>query len=78
MTNVIVWALLTGLVTGGAWVGIVLGRQRRRLGRFDYREIEDLRRRVAELERGVGDRLSAAEERLDFVERLLPRGPTEP
>ena len=70
MFATIVWALLTGLITGGAWVGIVLIRHRRQLARLEPELLDDLRRRVAGLE-GVASRLGEVEERLDFAERLL-------
>lgn len=83
MEQVVIWALLTGVVTGGVWVAIVLhGRQKWLRQQYqamvevtDHRlgQLEDTNRRVAELE-----------ERLDFTERLLtnperstadPKGP---
>lgn len=80
MEQVVMWALLTGVVTGGVWVAIVLnGRQRWLRQQYqamvevtDHRlgQLEDTNRRVAELE-----------ERLDFAERLLTnpdRSTTDP
>ncbi len=74
MENTIVWALLTGFVTGGTWVGIVLfrvmRRQRELTGEQD-RFRTDLHR-LDELDQ-VHARLAEVEERLEFAERLLTR-----
>lgn len=71
MGNTILWALFTGIVSGGVWVGIVLiGRQRRRSELQTAMRLE-LERRLDELE-GVDTRLAELEERVDFAERLLP------
>lgn len=71
MSNVIVWALTTGLVTGAIWATILIYRRQRRLPRAtDQREVEAMRRRLEELE-NVAQRLTEAEERLDFTEHLL-------
>jgi hypothetical protein len=68
--QVVLWALLTGMVTGGAWVGIVLVRHQRRLARLEPPPLDDVYRRLDELE-GVGQRLAEIEDRVDFAERLL-------
>ncbi len=70
MAEITLWALLTGMITGGVWVGIVLVRHQRRLARLQPEVLEDLQRRVDELE-SVRGRLAEVEERLDFAERLL-------
>jgi hypothetical protein len=71
MSNVIVWALSTGLVTGAVWAAILIYRHQRRLPPpTDQREVEAMRRRLEELE-NVAHRLTEAEERLDFTEHLL-------
>ena len=68
--NVIVWALLTGLVTGGVWLGIIVFQHQRELDRFEADELTDLDRRTRQLEQAVA-RIPELEERLDFAERLL-------
>jgi hypothetical protein len=70
MPELVIWALLTGMVTGGAWVGIVLVRHQRRLDRLEPPPLDDVYRRLDELE-DVGPRLAEVEERLDFTGRLL-------
>ncbi len=70
MPQLVLWALLTGMVTGGAWVGIVLMRHQRRLARLEPPPLDDVYRRLDELE-SAGQRLVEVEERLDFAERLL-------
>jgi hypothetical protein len=72
MTEPILWALLTGIVTGGVWLGIVLAGRQRRLSRQDPVLLEDMRERLLRLE-DVEKRLAEVEERLDFAERLLAR-----
>jgi hypothetical protein len=70
--NTIIWALLTGLVTGGAWVGVVLLQRQRRL-KLDQTGLRaELERRLDQLE-GVDQRLAELEERLDFTERVLAK-----
>lgn len=70
MLGTIVWALLTGMITGGVWVAIVLVRHQRQLTQLEPELLHDLQRRVTELEEASG-RLGEVEERLDFAERLL-------
>jgi hypothetical protein len=79
MLETVVWALLTGGITGGAWVAIVLLRKQHRLEerqrQLADREPamgEDVERRLDALE-SVEARLADVEERLDFTERLLAR-----
>ncbi len=76
MGQIVLWALLTGGISGAVWVAIVMvGRQKRiDAGRRDLDEVDarldDLdmtERRVAELE-----------ERLDFAERVLAQKRAEP
>jgi predicted O-methyltransferase YrrM len=70
--EIILWALGTGAVTGAAWVGILLLNRRRTMTSDRDRQVADLARRVRELE-GVDRRLTEAEDRLDFAERLAAR-----
>ena len=77
MLNILVWALLTGIVTGGTWVAIVLRRQQRLLSERQQALMEDTNRRLAELDQTY-QRLAEVEERLDFAERLLTDGRTKP
>lgn len=74
MSGPIVWALLTGALTGGVWVGIVLLQRIRRIAERQPAELEDVRRRLDELD-GVERRLAEVEERLEFTERLLAQRP---
>ncbi len=68
--NTIVWALLTGLVSGGIWIGIVVLRHQRELGRYDADDLVEMERRLRELQEAVA-RMPELEERLEFAERLL-------
>jgi hypothetical protein len=70
MWETVVWALLTGGVTGGVWVGIVLTSRRRRAAAERAALLDEVHQRVDELAY-VDRRLAEAEERLDFTERLL-------
>ena len=75
--NVIVWALLTGIITGGTWVGIVLWSRQRRLAGQQQALLEETHRRLAELDETYR-RLAEVEERLDFAERILGEGQDRP
>jgi len=68
--QVVIWALLTGGITGATWIGILaLQRHERMLAR--QRQLTDeLQQRLEALER-VDGRLLDAEERLDYAERKL-------
>ena len=68
--NIIVWALLTGLITGGVWMGIVVFRHQRELDRYGEDEVLDMERRLRELELAVA-RMPELEERVEFAERLV-------
>jgi hypothetical protein len=66
LDNTILWALLTGGITGGVWVAIVVFDRVRRL--MESRdELED---RLEQLE-DVNARLEDVAERLAFTERVL-------
>ena len=68
--NTIIWALLTGLISGGAWIGIVVLRHQRELDRYDDDDMLGMERRLAELEQ-VATRVAELEERVEFTERML-------
>ena len=68
--QVLLWALLTGGVTGATWVGILAMQRHERMLRRQRQLTDELLQRVAALE-GVEPRLLEAEERLDFTERRL-------
>ncbi len=70
MWQPIVWAMLTGGVTGAAWVGIVLTQRQRRKLAQGRRLLERIDDRIAETQ-FAEDRLVEAEERLDFAEHRL-------
>ena len=76
MGQIVLWALLTGGITGAVWVGIVMfGRQRRiDAGR---RDLDDVNARLDDLD-GAERRVAELEERLDFTERLLAQKRAEP
>lgn len=71
MGTTVIWALITGMVTGGVWVAIVLIARQRRLSESQMAMRLELERRLDLLE-GVDTRLAELEERVDFAERLLP------
>jgi hypothetical protein len=73
MGTIIIWALLSGIVTGGVWVAIVLLGRQHRLAEQQAGMRLELERRLDELE-GIETRLAELEERVDFTERLLPNG----
>jgi uncharacterized SAM-binding protein YcdF (DUF218 family) len=68
--NIVIWGLLTGLITGVVWTSIVLlGRQKRLTD--EQRSLRaELERRFDALE-AVDVHVAELEERLDFAERLL-------
>jgi len=72
MSNVVVWALLTGFITGAVWVGIIARRRQLRLPPGQPGLREDLERWLHVLG-SMEKRLAEVEERLDFAERLLTR-----
>jgi predicted nuclease with TOPRIM domain len=72
VSGAIVWALLTGTISGGVWVGIVLLRRIRQISERQPAQLEDMQRRLDELEH-VDQRLAEVEARLEFAERLLSR-----
>ena len=73
MGTTIIWALLTGIVTGGTWAAIVLLGRQHRLAEQQAGMRLELERRLDELE-GIETRLAELEGRVDFTERLLPKG----
>jgi len=70
----VLWALLTGGITGGAWVGIVLLRRQRRLTEEQWRLLEATRAQL-DVMAETQARLSDAESRLDDAERALLERP---
>ena len=72
MSGTIAWALLTGTITGGVWVGIVLLQRIRQISERQPAQLEEMQRRLDELEH-VDRRLAEVEARLEFTERLLTR-----
>jgi hypothetical protein len=73
MLQVIVWALVTGGITGAVWVGVVLFDRQRRLAQ-DHRELLEDRQRTLDELQAVSERLHSVEDRLDFTERRLRSG----
>ena len=72
MGHIIVWALLTGGVTGSVWTGIVLWRHRQRVADRHLALSGEVEDRLDELA-DAKQRLLDAEERLDYTERMLLR-----
>ncbi len=70
--HLVVWAMLTGGVTGGVWVGIVLVARQRRLAERGRALLEEIDERL-EATKLAEVRLAEAEERLDHAERQLTR-----
>jgi hypothetical protein len=68
--EVVLWALLTGGITGGIWTAIVLKGRQRRLSEDYEALLQDNAAHGAELER-VSRKMAELEERVDFAERLL-------
>lgn len=68
--NTIIWALLTGVISGGIWIGIVVLRQQHELDRYDPTELAEMERRLAELDQAAA-RIPELEERVEFAERML-------
>ena len=68
--EVVLWALLTGGITGGIWTAIVLKGRQRRLAEDYEALLEDNAAHVAELER-VSQKMAELEERVDSAERVL-------
>ena len=68
--EVMLWALLTGGITGGVWTAIVLRGRQRRLAEDYAALLEDNNAHVAELAR-VSLKMAELEERVDSAERLL-------
>lgn len=67
--QVVLWALLTGGITGAVWVAIVMVRRQQRIDRRRA-GLDELGERMEDLEASQ-DRVAELEERLDFAERLL-------
>jgi hypothetical protein len=72
LSGTILWALLTGTITGGVWASIVLFRRIRQIAERQPEQLEEMQRRLDELEH-VERRLAEVEARLEFAERLLTR-----
>ena len=70
MMEVVLWAFLTGGISGGVWAAIVLKRRQRKMAEDYEALLEDNAAHVAELER-VSRRMMELEERVDAAERIL-------
>jgi hypothetical protein len=74
--QVVLWALLTGGITGAVWVAIVMfGRQRRI--EAERRGLDEVNERLDDLD-AAEQRVAELEERLDFAERLLAQKRSDP
>ena len=68
--EIVIWAFLTGGITGGVFTAIVLRTRQRKLA-HDYEALlDDNAAHVAELER-VSRKMMELEERVDSAESLL-------
>jgi len=74
MRGIVVWALATGAITGGIWVGTVLVSHLRRLAKEQLFLSAQLENRLDQLDR-MEKKLVDVETRLEFAERLLSGGP---
>ena len=74
MGGIVVWALATGAITGGIWVGTVLVSHLRRLAKEQLFLSAQLENRLDQLDR-METQLADMETRLEFTERLLSAGP---
>jgi Tfp pilus assembly protein PilO len=70
--QVLIWALLTGGITGATWIGILALQRHEKMLERQRKLTDELQQRLAALEQVEG-RLLEAEERLDFTERSLVR-----
>jgi hypothetical protein len=77
MMEIVVWAMATGLVTGGVWVGIVLVDRLRRVRAREASLLDAVEAQADELDMLHG-RLEDAEVRLDEAERDLVRRRLDP
>lgn len=76
MGAVVMWALATGAITGGIWVGTILVSHLRKLAKeqlFLLAQLEDRLERLDVIEK----RLAEVEGRLEFAERMLAAAPPE-
>ena len=73
LVNVVLWALLTGAVTGGVGITIVLFRRLRRLSE-DQRDLLAERRHLLEALDGLTDRVAELQDRVEVAERRLTGG----
>jgi uncharacterized membrane-anchored protein YhcB (DUF1043 family) len=74
MGGLVVWALATGAITGGVWVGTVLVSHLRRLAKEQLFLSAQLEDRLEQLDR-VEKHLADVETRLEFAERMLSAAP---
>ncbi|MES2307027.1 MAG: hypothetical protein V4558_16110 [Gemmatimonadota bacterium] len=77
MLSLVVWAMLTGMVTGGVWVAIVLKQHQKKLEGYQPELLSRMEERLEMLE-SVEGRLAEMEERLDFTERVIKSDPEPP
>ncbi|MBA2291861.1 MAG: hypothetical protein H0W15_05320 [Gemmatimonadales bacterium] len=66
----IIWALVTGFVTGAVWVAIVLMQSQRRLRQYQVEMGDHTQARLDHLD-SLESRLADVEDRLAFTERML-------
>jgi uncharacterized coiled-coil protein SlyX len=76
MGHVVLWALLSGGITGAVWVAIVMFQRQKRID-HGRRDLDALDARLDDLDNAEA-RVAELEERLDFAERLLAQKRAEP
>jgi hypothetical protein len=72
--QVVLWALVSGGITGGVWMAIVLFDRQKRLTRENAELLRDRQRALDALEDLTG-RVAELEDRLEFTERVLTEPP---
>jgi len=70
MGAIVAWALATGAITGGIWIGTVLVSHLRRLAREQLFLSAQLENRLEQLDR-METQLADVEGRLEFAERMI-------
>lgn len=70
--QVVLWAMLTGGVTGAVWIAIVLLKRQQRLSAHYRALLDRTEDRVVEMER-VHQRLMELEERVDSTQQQVVR-----
>jgi hypothetical protein len=70
MGPAVIWAFLTGLITGGAWMVILAAQRERRLTERFAAMLDGVEDQLADMH-DVVHRMTAVEDRMEYTERLL-------